>query len=220
MRMDANTEQKMSDARAKHRQDKQVPFLIRDDGMLYPNTPLMRRNPRFRPYIGDVRASKADRMRFLQGLGAKRAVVYKPEPEEPFDIGKATLDQLLNFAMEQFGRVLDPNKPIKKLREEVFALSQLPDPLSPEADAILAAGAQTAAAADQDGEDEDDDPAIARAAALAGQQQAAVVGALGLPEGQAMEAPKPLRGGRQPRGTTPGAPRVAGTKAAATAAAA
>lgn len=121
-------ETRAADARGRHRQDKKVPMLIRDDGMLYPNTPLVRRNPRFRPYHGDPRASLADRMRYLAGLGARRAVVFTEEPEAPFDLGKATVEELLVFAQDQFGVVLDPNKPVKALRQEVYRLSQLPDP--------------------------------------------------------------------------------------------
>lgn len=205
--MDDVTEERASNARArskKHAQDTKVPFLIRDDGMLYPNTPLVRRNPRFRFYYGDPKASLSDRMRFLAGLSKKRDVIYNPEPDEPFDIGKAGVDELLAFAVEQFGRVLDPNKPLKALREEVFALSQLPDVVPGVASAL-----------------DDDDAATARAAALAqkaadeaGSAPAAVIGLGQPPAGHAIETPPPTRGGRQPRGTNTGAARAAGTRAA------
>lgn len=199
--MDDVTEERASNARArskKHAQDTKVPFLIRDDGMLYPNTPLVRRNPRFRFYYGDPKASLSDRMRFLAGLSKKRDVIYNPEPDEPFDIGKAGVDELLAFAVEQFGRVLDPNKPVKALREEVFALSQLPEVVPGVASAL-----------------EDDDAALARAAALAEQNAAPAIAGLGQPPaGHAIETPPPTRGGRQPRGTNTGAARAAGTRAA------
>ncbi len=201
MKMDANTEQRVSDARAKHRQDKKTPFLIRDDGMLYPNTPLMRRNQRFRPYYGDVKASLADRMRFLAGLAARREVVYNPEPEAPFDIGTASVDDLLNFAVEQFGRVLDPSKPVKKLREEVFALSQMGDALP---------GSESPSDELSGGGGDDHDAPTTAAGGVSG-------GALGLlsaaaiPTGQAIESAAPLRGGRQPRGANVGRQRDAGT---------
>jgi hypothetical protein len=112
----------------RQRQDKKTPLLISEDGRLYPNTKLMRANPRYRPYHGSPKASLEDRKRYLLGLGAKRAVQYEPEPEEAFDIGKASVEALLEFAQEQYGIVLDPNKPPKMLREEVYRLSQLPDP--------------------------------------------------------------------------------------------
>lgn len=128
-RIDMETQERMqADARGKHRQDKKAPLLIRDDGMLYPNLPLVRKNPRFRVYHGNPKASLADRMRYLQGLGAKREVVFTEEPAEPFDIGKASLEELMTFATEQYGAVLDPNKPLAQLRKDLFRLSQLPDP--------------------------------------------------------------------------------------------
>ena len=214
MRIDESTEDRMSEARTrskKHAQDKRVPFLIRDDGMLYPNTPLVRRNPRYRPYFGDVNASLADRMRFLAGLSKRREVVYNPEPEAPFDLASAGVEEILLFAQEQYGRVLDPTKPLKKLREEVFALSQLPDQALtgdvPEADAVPT------------GALDDDDAAIKRAAALAAQAGVGLGGGLAQEPGRAIEPPVPLRGGRQPRGSNAGTARAAGTKAAEQAAA-
>lgn len=126
--IDAATEQRIADRRARLRQNQSVPFLIRDDGMLYPNTVLVARKPNFRPYHGDPKATLTDRLRYLQGLGAKRAVSYTPEPEAPFDIGAADVDALAEFAQEQYGAILDTSKPIKTLREQVYKLSQLPDP--------------------------------------------------------------------------------------------
>ncbi len=125
--IDPATEQRIADRRSRLRQDRVVPLLIRDDGMLYPNTKLVARNPRFRPYHGDPKASLQDRLRFLKGLAATRAVTYNPEPEEPFDIGTADADALMVFAQEQYGAALDPSKPVKVLREQVFKLSQLED---------------------------------------------------------------------------------------------
>lgn len=127
-RIDPATEQRIADNRSRLRQDKSVPLLIRNDGMLYPNTKLVARKPEFRPYHGDPKASLQDRLRYLKGLGAKRAVSYEAPPEEPFDIGGADADALANFAMEQYGAVLDPSKPVKVLREQVFKLSQLEEP--------------------------------------------------------------------------------------------
>lgn len=125
--IDAATEERIAERRSRLRQDKKVPLLIRDDGMLYPNTKLVAKKQNFRPYHGNPKASLQDRLRYLKGLGAQRAVVYTEEPEEPFDIGKADADALVQFAMEQWGAVLDPAKPLKVLRSEVFKLSQLPE---------------------------------------------------------------------------------------------
>ena len=199
--MNDQDEERVAGARArskKHGQDQRVPFLIRDDGMLYPNVPLVRKSPRFRLYYGDPKASLADRMRFLSGLSKKREVIYNPEPDEPFDIGKADVDALLNFAVEQFGRVLDANKPIKALREEVYALSQLPE-VAP--DRIELAEVM-----------QRPDPRLTVAEPAAAIPVFATLGQP--PEGHAIEQPAPTRGGRQPRGANAGTPRAAGTKTA------
>lgn len=142
-RIDAATEQRIADRRSRLRQDRDVPLLIRDDGMLYPNTKLVAKNPRFRPYHGDPKANLEDRMRFLQGFAGKRAVTFTASADEPFDIGKADADALAEFAMDQYGAVLDPAKPIGVLREQVFKLSQLPD--GPAADAAPDAPAENEA---------------------------------------------------------------------------
>jgi hypothetical protein len=114
-------------ATSRKRQNKAVPFLIRDDGMLYPNVPLVAKNPRFRPYHGDIRASLEDRMRYLKGLASRRALVYdEAVAEEPFDLAKATAAEICDFAVEQYGATLDPGKDIKELRSECLQLSQLP----------------------------------------------------------------------------------------------
>lgn len=121
-------EARAAERRSTLRQHKTVPLLIRDDGVLYPNVPLVARKSNFRPYHGSAKASLEDRMRYLDGLGAKRAVIFTEEPEEPFDIGKADADQLAHFAQEQYGAVIDTSKPLKVLREQVFKLAQLPEP--------------------------------------------------------------------------------------------
>lgn len=121
--IDQATEERIAQARSKQKQLKNPSLLIRDDGMLYPNTEKMQKNPRYRPYYGDPKASLDERMRFLQGLGSKRQVVFS-EPQEPFDIGKADVDALVSFAIEQYGVALDPAKPIATLRQKVFDLAQ------------------------------------------------------------------------------------------------
>jgi len=128
--IDENTEQRIADARGRKRQDKNVPLLIRDDGMLYPNVPKVRERSgtKFRPYHGDPKATLEQRKRYLLGLAPARPVAFT-EPE-PFDIGKADADELVQFAQEQYGELLDPSKPVKFLREAVLQLSRLPAPVS------------------------------------------------------------------------------------------
>lgn len=119
-------EEQLTEARMRNRQDKRVPFLIRDDGMLYPNVPLVAKKNNFRPYHGDPKASLADRLRYLQGFGQRRKVTYTPAADEPFELGKASAEEIVAFAMEEFGAALDADKPIDQLRKECYELSQLP----------------------------------------------------------------------------------------------
>lgn len=126
MAIDQVLEEQIAARRSRQRQDQKVPLLIRDDGMLVPNTKLNAANPRLRPYHGDPKASLTDRMRFLQGLAGRRQVKYDPADDEPFDLNTADADTLVQFALDQYGAVLDPSKPVKVLREQVFKLSQLP----------------------------------------------------------------------------------------------
>lgn len=125
--IDQALEEQIAARRSRQRQDLKNPMLIRDDGMLFPNTKLLAAKPRMRPYYGDPKATLDDRMRYLQGLQGKRAVKYDPVDDEPFDIAAADVDTLVQFALDQYGAVLDPSKPVKVLREQVFKLSQIPE---------------------------------------------------------------------------------------------
>jgi len=120
-------EERLTEARMRGRQDKRTPFLInQDDGRLFPNVPLVAKNPKYRPYHGDPKASLAERMAFLAGhtSSARRRVVLDPEP---FNLSKATADEIVAFAMEEYGAALDADKPIDELRAECYQLSQLPE---------------------------------------------------------------------------------------------
>jgi len=120
-------EEQITEARSRTRQDKRTPFLInQDDGRLYPNTALVAKNPKYRPYHGDVRASEAERMAYLAGreTSTRRKVVLDPEP---FNLSRATADEIVSFAMEEYGAALDADQDINDLRAECFKLSQLPE---------------------------------------------------------------------------------------------
>jgi len=120
-------EEKLASARVANRQDKRTPLLIRDDGMLYPNVPLVAKNPRYRPYYGPKDANLQQRMAWLNGTqSTQRRQVILEEPE-PFNLGTATADEIVSFALEEFGAVLDADTPLKKLREQCFNLANLPD---------------------------------------------------------------------------------------------
>jgi 1-acyl-sn-glycerol-3-phosphate acyltransferase len=67
-------------------------------GVLLPNVPLIARKPRFRPYHGSVNASLEERLDYLKGLSGKRRVINSQahaDEEAPFDIAKATKDELI-----------------------------------------------------------------------------------------------------------------------------
>ena len=126
-------EARMSEARAaRNKQDKAVPMLINiKDFRLVPNVPLLRNHRNYRPYMGDVRATVAERQRIVEtgAMLGRPAVVdsaldkllasnpnFKapaaPEPEndiEPFDVGKANREELCAFALRYYGASIDPD---------------------------------------------------------------------------------------------------------------
>lgn len=131
-----------SEKRSRQRQKHNPPLLIRDpDGSLWPHTELTAKKTNLRPYYGDPRASLTDRQRYLKGLGARRQVSFTAAPEEPFDIGKASLEELQSFAQDQYGLVLDPSRPLKQLREQVYQRSQQQDDDAPPLDTMPAGAA-------------------------------------------------------------------------------
>lgn len=122
MPIDEKLEQRVAEHRGKTRQNKLHPWLIRDDGMIVPNVPLVAKKSNFRPYHGDIKASIEDRMRYLQNLGSKRRVINSAvaaDEEAPFDIAKATKDDLIAFAADQYGEILDPALHLNKMRSIV-----------------------------------------------------------------------------------------------------
>jgi hypothetical protein len=116
-------------AGARPKQDAKFPLLINiDDGRLYPNVPKMRLNPKYVPYGGDVKASKADRLRWLDTMGrslpSRRRVVMDDSTAPPFDIGKATASEIVEFALTEYGKSLDPGMNLHTLRATVRKLAQ------------------------------------------------------------------------------------------------
>lgn len=110
----------------KSKQDLAMPFLInRKDGRLMPNTELMRKHADYRPYTGSVKASLSERMLFLSsGATRPRMINSTPEDEpEPFDIGKATKGELVDFAFNEFGAALDETADIRTLRKQLASLA-------------------------------------------------------------------------------------------------
>lgn len=228
MAIDETTEERA--ARARKRQDKRTPFLINEaDARLYPNTELMRKRPGYRLYHGDPKADLATRKRFLLGLTQRREVKYDASADAlpEFDLNTAGIDEILTFATEQYGVVLDPNLPIARLRRKVYDLSQMTDEqLLHE----IGTGAPVVAEAGQLVESSgtsDDGGELAAIARNVAQRQAIegaslpTGGALGggalgrVPDaGRALESAPPTRGGRQPRGQNAGKAVPAGAAAA------
>jgi hypothetical protein len=116
-------EQMAAEARGKNRQDKRVPLLInRDNLRLMPNTPLIRRRPQYMPYDGKATDDEATRRRYVEGAGNHRPRIVNSQAEaDTFDIGKATKDELIAFAMTEYGRMLNHETDIRTLRKEFMA---------------------------------------------------------------------------------------------------
>lgn len=124
MRITEQHEQVASQQRGAKRQNKEFPLLIRDDGMLFPNVPLVAKKSNFRVYQGDPKATLKDRLQYLKMGGLRKAPQLVNVEPPPFDVGKATKDEILLFARDEFGLELDPNKPVARLREDLVAFAK------------------------------------------------------------------------------------------------
>lgn len=120
------SEANLSEARARGRQSRSPALLVNAEGRLYPNVPLVAKKPEWRPYHGDAKASVQERIDYFHGVAntRRRAVVMEPEP---FNLSKASADEIVAFAMEEFGTPLDGSLPINELRQQCYRLSQLPE---------------------------------------------------------------------------------------------
>lgn len=115
--------------RSKARQDKQVPLLIRDDGMLFPNVPLIAKKKNFRPYHGNPNATLEERMAYLAGRAGRRVMASMPfEDDEPFDISTADRNALIDFAEAEYGEIMDPELSTKEIKVRVARLAGLIPP--------------------------------------------------------------------------------------------
>jgi hypothetical protein len=108
---------------AKYKQDKTNPMVINiNDGRLMPNNKVLREHPDYRVYTGDIKADQPARMRWLKGFANTPKVVNSAAAADAFDVGKATKEDLVGFALDTFGAALDGDKHIATLRKEVMAL--------------------------------------------------------------------------------------------------
>lgn len=131
-------EANLSNMLARNRQDKTVPFCINvKDGRLMPNVKEIREHADYRPYKGNYKASLDERMAYLRsggfgGMPGKRAVLMPvdeapPAPaveEEPFDIAKASKEELVAFAFDQWAEVLSVDTHLTTLRSQVVKLAK------------------------------------------------------------------------------------------------
>jgi hypothetical protein len=102
----------------------QARLLIRDDGMLCPFTKGAAMRPNMRPYHGDPKANKEDRLKWLAGTYGSTAVTsIELQEAGSFDIGKANKGELLEFASNEYGVDLDSRKSEDQLRKEIVELA-------------------------------------------------------------------------------------------------
>ncbi len=117
-------EAKIAALRGAKRQDTQIPFLINTkDARLIPNTPLTRKLKDYIPYLGGVADDLPTRQQFLQ-YGQRRRVVNTMPEVEVFDVGTATAGELVLFALDEYGAVLQEATPLKTLRRQVLKLAE------------------------------------------------------------------------------------------------
>ncbi|HNB07905.1 MAG TPA: hypothetical protein PKV97_18360 [Thauera aminoaromatica] len=106
--------------RAQTAQDKRNPFLIHvDDGRLMPNVARLRGHAKYRVFTGSPKATPEERMAWLRSMGNGT-----PLPtEDPFDIGTASVAELIAFAASEYGVTLDPSTHHNKMRAELRRLA-------------------------------------------------------------------------------------------------
>lgn len=124
MRITEQHEAVAAQQRGAKRQNKEHPLLIRDDGVLFPNVPLVAKKPNFRVYTGSPKASLQERQQYIKMGGLRKVPALVNTEPEPFDVGRATKEDIILFAREEFGMELDISKPLARLREDLVALAR------------------------------------------------------------------------------------------------
>lgn len=112
---------------AKKKQDKAYPHVVNiNDGRLMPSVPALRNHKDYRLYTGPADASTAERLKWVEGTlkkGMPKVINSMAEADE-FDVGKASKDDLIVFAMEQFGHALDPSVDIRTMRKKIVEMAE------------------------------------------------------------------------------------------------
>lgn len=118
-------ESSIAAARMRTRQDRKIPFLIHmDDARLIPNVEALRKHPKYRIYTGPAGASEAERKAWINSMSGSGALRQTIVESKPFDISKASIDELVVFASDQYGVLLDPKEHHNKLRSQLRKLAE------------------------------------------------------------------------------------------------
>jgi hypothetical protein len=113
--------------RLKRRQDKTHTHVVNiHDGRLMPNVQMLRDHKDYRIYTGPIDASAEDRLRWVAGELKKlpMKVLNSLENAPTFDVGTATRDDLIVFAMEEYGQVLKETTPLSTMRKQVLKFAE------------------------------------------------------------------------------------------------
>lgn len=107
--------------RAQLAQDKRHPFLIHvDDGRLMPNVARLRGHQKYRVFTGSPKATPEERMAWLRSMGNGTPA---PDDAEAFDIGKASVEEMIAFAASEYGVTFEPTMHHNKMRSELRRLA-------------------------------------------------------------------------------------------------
>lgn len=122
-------EAQLASMRAKRKQDRANPMLINiNDGRLMPNTPIGREDPNYRVYTGPLTATLAQRMQIIEAtIKGPRTRVVASQPiieAEQFDVSTATKEELVAFAFDEYGVVLDSKLDRRVMCKQVMAAGE------------------------------------------------------------------------------------------------
>lgn len=107
------------------RQDSAAPLLINiEDGRLMPNAPNIRALQGYRVYHGDPKADLKTRMAYLRSGGHGRKHTPVLDDAQPFDVSKAPKEELIAFAMNEYGVALDVTADLRAMRKKVMELAE------------------------------------------------------------------------------------------------
>ncbi len=91
------------------------------------DTPAKPGHKDYRPYTGKVSASLDERMKWIETNGSS----YVGGPRgvsltnvEPFDVGTATIDELIEFAKDEYNKDIPKGLSLKATRDAVIKLAQ------------------------------------------------------------------------------------------------